>query len=97
VFVLHVGLDLSRKQVEVCLISDQGELIDRFAVTPDRDGLYGLARRLAVYGEPIRRGSPAVTAHAVGATIATVAKEWPAQAPAELCSAAEAMAGRNTR
>jgi hypothetical protein len=28
VFVLHVGLDLSRKQVEVCLISDQGELID---------------------------------------------------------------------
>ena len=28
--MLHVGLDLSRKQVEVCLISDQGELIDRF-------------------------------------------------------------------
>jgi transposase len=54
VFVLHVGLDLSRKQVEVCLISDQGELIDRFTATPDRDGLYGLARRVAVYGEPVR-------------------------------------------
>ena len=52
--MLHVGLDLSRKQVEVCLISDQGELIDRFAAIPDRDGLYGLARRVAVYGEPVR-------------------------------------------
>ena len=48
--MLDVGLDLSRKQVEVCLISDQGELIDRFTATPDRDGLYGLARRVAVYG-----------------------------------------------
>jgi Transposase len=54
VFVLHVGLDLSRKRVEVCLISGQGELIDRFTATPDRDGLYGLARRVAVYEEPVR-------------------------------------------
>jgi len=52
--VLHVGLDLSRKQVEVCLISGQGELIDRFTATPDRDGLYGLACRVAVYEEPVR-------------------------------------------
>ncbi len=35
--MLNVGLDLSRKQVEVCLISDHGELIDRFAATPDGD------------------------------------------------------------
>jgi transposase len=54
VFVLHVGLDLSRKRVDVCLISDQGELIDRLAATPDRDGLHGLARRVAVHGEPVR-------------------------------------------
>ncbi|MFZ0376424.1 MAG: hypothetical protein WAL38_01225 [Solirubrobacteraceae bacterium] len=52
--MLHVGLDLGRKRIEVCLISDQGELIDRFAAIPDRDGLYGLARRVAVYGEPVR-------------------------------------------
>jgi len=52
--VLHVGLDLGRKRVEVCLISDQGELMDRFAAIPDRDGLHGLARRVAVYGEPVR-------------------------------------------
>ena len=52
--MLHVGLDLSRKQVEVCLISDQGELIGRFAAIPDRDGLHGLASRVAVYGQPVR-------------------------------------------
>jgi len=52
--VLHVGLDLSRKRIDVCLISDQGELIDRFAAIPDRDGLYGLVRRVAAYGEPVR-------------------------------------------
>jgi hypothetical protein len=28
---LHVGLDLSRKRVDVCLISDQGELVDELA------------------------------------------------------------------
>ena len=52
--MLHVGLDLSRKRIDVCLISDQGELIDRFTAIPDRAGLYGLARRLAVYGEAVR-------------------------------------------
>jgi hypothetical protein len=52
--MLHVGLDLSRRRVDVCLISDQGELIDQFPVPADRDGLYGLARRVAVYGQPVR-------------------------------------------
>jgi hypothetical protein len=52
--VLHVGLDLSRRRVDVCLISSEGEPIDRFAAMPDRDGLYGLASRVAVYGEPVR-------------------------------------------
>ncbi len=52
--MLHVGLDLSRRRVDVCLISDRGELIDHFPVPADRDGLYGLARRAAVYNEPVR-------------------------------------------
>ena len=52
--MLHVGLDLSRKRVDVCLISDQGELIAHFPVPADRDGLYGLTRRVAVYEEPVR-------------------------------------------
>jgi transposase len=52
--VLHVGLDLSRRRVDVCLISDRGELVDQFAAPADRDGLYGLTRRVAVYDEPVR-------------------------------------------
>jgi transposase len=52
--MLHVGLDLCRKRVDVCLISDQGELIDQFPAPADRDGLYGLTRRVAVYDEPVR-------------------------------------------
>jgi transposase len=52
--VLHVGLDLSRRRVDVCLMSDAGELIDQFAAPADRDGLYGLTRRVAVYGLPVR-------------------------------------------
>ena len=52
--MLHVGLDLSRRRVDVCLISDRGELIDHFAASADRDGLYGLTRRVAVYDEPVR-------------------------------------------
>jgi transposase len=52
--VLHVGLDLSRRRVDVCLISSEGELVDHFPAPADRDGLYGLTRRVAVYDEPVR-------------------------------------------
>jgi hypothetical protein len=52
--MLHVGLDFSRRRVDVCLISDQGELVDHFPVPADRDGLYGLTRRVTVYAEPVR-------------------------------------------
>ena len=52
--MVHVGLDLSRERIDVCLISDQGELVDHFSGPADRDGLYGLTRRVAVCGEPVR-------------------------------------------
>ena len=52
--MLHVGLDLSRRRVDVCLISGEGELVEHFRSPCDRDGLYGLTRRVAVYGEPVR-------------------------------------------
>lgn len=32
----------------------RGELTDRFTAAPDRDGLHQLARRVAIYGEPVR-------------------------------------------
>ena len=52
--MLHVGLDLSRRRVDVCLISSEGELVEHFRAPADRDGLYGLTRRVAVYDEPVR-------------------------------------------
>jgi transposase len=49
--MVHAGLDLSRKKVDVCLLSDDGELLDEFACPPDHDGLRGLARRVKPHGE----------------------------------------------
>src|SRR3954468_13429506 len=45
--MLHAGLDLSRRRLDVCLLSDHGELVAETAVPPDADGLRGLTRRLA--------------------------------------------------
>ena len=52
--MLHAGLDLSRKRVDVCLLSDAGELLGQFPAPVDRDGLYGLTRRVAVFDQPVR-------------------------------------------
>ena len=52
--MLHVGLDLSRRRVDVCAITEQGEVVGQFRAPVDRDGLYGLVRRLEPYGGPVR-------------------------------------------
>jgi hypothetical protein len=44
--MLHAGLDLSRKKLDVCLLSDVGEHLDQLAVPPDVDSLRRLARRI---------------------------------------------------
>jgi len=41
--MLHAGLDVSRKKVEVGLLSSDGEIVDEWASPPDGDGLRGLA------------------------------------------------------
>src|SRR5271163_4294110 len=52
--MLHAGLDLSRKKLDVCLLSDQGEHLDQLAVPPDVDSLRRLARRIQeVHCEPV--------------------------------------------
>lgn len=51
--MLHAGLDLSRKKLDVCLLSDQGEHLDQLAVPPDVDSLRRLAKRVEeVHREP---------------------------------------------
>jgi transposase len=52
--MLHAGLDLSRKKVEVCLLSGTGAHLDQLAAPPDADSLKTLARRIdEVDGEPV--------------------------------------------
>ena len=51
--MLHVGLDLSRRRLDVCVIDDTGELVTQTASPPDADGLRHLAARLS--GLPTRR------------------------------------------
>jgi transposase len=52
--MLHAGLDLSRKRLDVCLLSDQGELVEELTAFPDATGLKALAQRVEADGEPIR-------------------------------------------
>jgi transposase len=52
--MLHVGLDLSRTRLDVCALKEGGERLVVTAVSPDGDGLRGLARQLGGFGEPVR-------------------------------------------
>ena len=52
--MLHAGLDLSRKRLDVCLLSDQGELVEELTAFPDSGGLKALAQRVEAEGEPVR-------------------------------------------
>ena len=42
--MLHAGLDLSRRRLDVCLIGDDGDVVGRLAAPPDADGLRHLSR-----------------------------------------------------
>jgi transposase len=44
--MLHAGLDLSRRRLDVCLVDDAGDLVAQIAAAPDADGLCHLARRV---------------------------------------------------
>src|SRR5919201_6272743 len=52
--MLHAGLDLSRRRVDVCLLSNRGELVGEKAAPADVDGLRGLVERVARRREPVR-------------------------------------------
>ena len=52
--MLHAGLDLSRKRLDVCLLADDGEHLDQLAVPPDAGSLRRLARRIEeVHRQPV--------------------------------------------
>ena len=52
--MLHAGLDLSRRKVDICLLSESGEHLDQIAVPPDAGALRIFARRIdELYREPV--------------------------------------------
>src|SRR5512132_1321240 len=52
--MLHAGLDLSRRKVDVCLLSESGGHLDQLAAPPDAEALMTLARRIdELYREPV--------------------------------------------
>jgi transposase len=51
--MLHVGLDLSRRRLDVCVLSSEGELVEELAAPPDLEGLRYLVRKVAGHGDPV--------------------------------------------
>jgi hypothetical protein len=49
--MVQAGLDLSRDRLDVCLLSERGELIDHITPPPDADGFRGLVLRVAPLGD----------------------------------------------
>ena len=45
--MLHVGLDLSRRRLDVCVLSDDAVLVEEFAAPPDLEGLRYLVGKVA--------------------------------------------------
>jgi transposase len=49
--MLHAGLDLSRRRLDVCLLSELGVLVEEIAAPPDADGLRYLAGKVGRHGD----------------------------------------------
>ncbi len=53
--MVHVGLDLSRKRLDVVVVQDDGQRLAHLAVPPDADGLRGLVRQVGErYRQPVQ-------------------------------------------
>jgi transposase len=52
--MLHAGLDLSRKKLDVCLLDDEGNHVDQLICAPDGEALRTFAARIEeLHNEPI--------------------------------------------
>jgi hypothetical protein len=52
--MLHAGLDLSRRKIDICLLFDRGEHLDQLVVPTDVGSLKTLAHRIEeVHGQPV--------------------------------------------
>ena len=53
--MLHVGLDLSRRRLDVCVLYDEGELVEELAAPPDAEGLRYLVGKVARHRDQVVR------------------------------------------
>lgn len=51
--MLHAGLDLSRKRLDVCVLDEHGERVIVTAASPDADGLRHLVGEISAFGGPV--------------------------------------------
>lgn len=51
--MLHVGLDLCRSRVDVCVVDDTGEVVEVTRAAPDPGGLDDLVARIARHDQPV--------------------------------------------
>ena len=59
--MLYVGLDLSRKRLDYCLLDREGFEVETGAAPPDAGGLESLAARFARHGQPITAAIESMT------------------------------------
>ena len=92
--MLHAGLDLSRRKIDVCLLSGSGGHVGQLAAPPDADALRTLARRIHdVYRERLRGdqvddGARLVhdTLEQEGWDVEICNSHWPKRSRTERCS-----------
>jgi transposase len=51
--MLHLGLDLSRKRLDVCVLNEAGAKLAVTQAPPDLDGLRHLAKEVSALGGPV--------------------------------------------
>jgi hypothetical protein len=51
--MLHAGLDLSRKRLDVCVLDEHGERVIVTAASQDVDGLRHLVGEIGAFGVPV--------------------------------------------
>jgi transposase len=51
--MLHAGLDLSRRRLDVCVLNDAGERVATTLCPPDADGLRHLVAEIRALGDPV--------------------------------------------
>ena len=69
--MLHAGLDLSRRKIDVCLLSGSGEQVDQLVAPPDADALRSArqAHRRGPWGAGLRGDRVDHRAHLVAVTV----------------------------